>query len=382
MKLYNIEMMKRMEHIFCLISILVLSGLTTCTAGEPTVESIRDMMTVMQQATLEDFLQAVEANGWKAPVIYSLWHVEQIATEEEWPVRFEARVLGRILAERLVDWKTLMMADTSPAQLQQDIERFFTLTDWLTKSRGYGNLFLAARCHDITTVGIGRLLVNLEYPLETTVNLLNTLDAPPWNAPSVRQQILNQEAGVELFVTASTQEKEIQSSLKEIWDIGEIFIRVQETPDVKAAIEGNPPKGKEWLVTPSLLQMYRQASPLIQEHAEFFKDDGVPAVVTTLSMWDRKWHQRCVTGFGSYNAHSLKALVTFRATVGYFPTEPKYEDDFYRSRIEAAFAQVWRENYATHDTWNLDAPASAAYEAIITGRFLDADTRAEMLAGQ
>jgi hypothetical protein len=246
--------------------------------------------------------------------------------------------------------------------------------------------------------------VNLEYPLEITTGLLNAIESSEY-VPSVRQQILNQEAGVDLFVSTSNHEAEIKSSLEDTWKTGALFISVQEAPQLKAALEGNPPEGMEWLQSPTMQQILRQASPLLKEHIVFFKDDVFPDVVTTLSMWDKKWHYKVVIGFRPLNIYYLHALATFRDAVGFFPTEPTFSEEqlkqqkaeiraaqkkgitiipfeeAFDSPGEAAFNQAW-EPYATQETRNLDAPAWQAYDEIMNGRFLDEDSRREKLAGR
>ncbi len=337
------NMMTRFMSIFCLIgivSIVAFIGLPLHVAGEQKAQAIKEMIALVPEATLEAFLQATETNQWKAPVIYSQWHVEQIAAEDDRPVMLEARNFGKALAERLSEWRSLMTDDVSFDQLRLNIEGFLKLADWVMETRGYGNLFLAARCHDIATVGIGRLIVNLEYPLDIATGLLNALESSEY-VPSVRQQILHQEAGVDLFVFASTQEADIKSSLEDTWNTGALFISVQEAPQLKAALEGNPPEGMEWLQSPTMQQILQRASPLLKEHIAFFKDDMLPDVVTTLSMWDKKWHYKIMIGFRPLNIYYLNALATFRDAVGFFPTKPTFSEEQLKLReVEIQTAQM------------------------------------------
>jgi hypothetical protein len=247
-------------------------------------------------------------------------------------------------------------------------------------------------------------LVNLEYPLATTQQLLHALDTP-WTAASVRQQILNQEAGIELFGSGSNQEGEIARALVETWKTGDTFISVQAVPEVKAAYDGHPPKGMEWVVSPSIQDRLQRASPRLKEHAMFFQDDQLPQVVTTVNVWEKKWHRRFISRVTLRNTTMLQALAMFRGKVGYFPTKPVFSEEQLRQRDreiqnaqkkgiiivpfeeaydspgEAAFAQAWRP-FETPEAHNIYAPAWQAYEEITTGKFLDADSREEMLKGK
>lgn len=371
-------MKQRFIQILGIITLLVVNMLTIVFAEDLDRAMIQEMTSVVRQVTLETFLQAIETHQWKSPHIYSHWYVENFTTEEDRPILNDARDFGRTLLERIVDWKTLMMVDVPFDQLRQDIERFATLAEWLWATRGYGNLFLAERCYDIATVGIGRLIVNLDYPLENALTLLNRVNLI-WNPPSIRQQILNQEAGIDLFVSFSPDEREIQSALEETWSTGILWKDTQAIPDLKAALEGTPvPQEVEQIyLGPWIRQKFDRASPAVKAHPRFFTDDVFPDVVTTLSMWDKKWHEKLIIGFNAPNILGLQALTMFRKTVGYFPTTPEYNDHFYNSPEEAAFAHVW-EHYATKETRNLDATAWQAYKEITTGRFLDQDTRREM----
>lgn len=394
-------MIKSYSFVLGIINLLSLIALPICIEGQQPHGSIYEMTLWVQQATLDEFLQAIQHNDWKAPAIYSQWHVEQIAVENERTVMSDNRMFGSRLIERLSEWNKAMTAEVTHEKLQQDIEMFLMLAGRLIESKGYGNLFLAARCHDIATVGIGRLLVDLEYSLDKTRQLVNALQAP-WYAPSVREYVLNQEAGVQLFTAVSQEEDAILLSLQETWQAGSLAALEQ-----KASYSERELDEAEQALYELISPIIQQASPLVQEHLDFFVDDELPSprIITTKSMWERKWHEKLIHGFEPENAQKLYALTTFREAVGYYPTTPSFSEEELRQRetriqelkekgiktvlfeeafnslAEAGFAQAWAP-HETKETHTLYHRAWRAYEEIISGKFLDEDTRAEMINQQ
>lgn len=362
-----------------------------------------EMIQVIRHCELTEFLEAIEGHQWAAPQMFSRWHVEHVAPEDTRPDMLAARAFGKTLLDRLTDWKTAMTASATPDAFEHQIDAWLALADWLMKENGYGNVFVAVRCHDIATIGLGQLLVNLEYPFEQINHRIHRLDAP-WYAPSSRRALLNREAGAALFAVDETEEQAIQRELEQTWQCGMFAAdrerKRQESPDGNARVWNRDMMVMQALITVTLLK-----SPAIpKEHLSFFEDDPLPypPIITTASMWENKWHEKCVVGFEFRNASRLKALALFREKVGDFPTtyeiseEKRQQEealveeyrkkgitlvDAFDSPAEAAFHQAWQP-FATEETRYLDDIALNTYNDITAGRFLDQDTLTELQSPQ
>jgi hypothetical protein len=351
------------------------------------------MNCVAQTESLTEFVQTIETNHWAAPVMMSRWHVEHIAEEKQRPAMATARTFGDILTNRLEGWRDDMIAASTPADVQSLVDNLLWLADWLMETPGYGNLFLAARSQDLATIGIGKLVVNLEYPLTEITSRLQRLRAP-WYAPSVRQKILNREAGTELFEAVVMDEGVIQQTLSGTWQRGMLTADRERQENVETT--GRAPDRNERVLEALITGILLQGPDIPKAHLAFFEDDplsSLPPDFTLNDLWNRKWHEKCVIGFEPFNTSFLMALATFRKEVGFFPTSivlseeehrqlddwnkrfegrsdvVPYEDAF-SSPIEAAFSWEW-EKHATPETRLLYSKAYSAYERITTGRFLD-----------
>lgn len=392
------------RYILCL-SIGLFIGLIWATSQSQASgkTQLDDMTRFILNAELTEFLEAITGEQWFAPLMFSRWHVENIASKDVRADMLAARAFGKALLDRFTDWKTAMTSSTAPDELEQQIDLWLELADWLMKENGYGNVFLAVRCHDIATIGMGKLLVNLDYPFEQINQRIQRLDAP-WYAPSSRRAILNQEVGAELFIVHETDEQAVQRELEKTWQRG-MFAADRERRKTAGKTRT---LDRDWMVIEALISVTLLHGPKIPtESLPFFEEDHLsyPPIITTATMWENKWHEKCVVGFEFDNASSLKALALFRKKVGYFPTTydiseedrqkrailyQEYQkrgitlvpfEQGFHSPAEAAFNRAWQP-FVTEETRYLDAVAWNAYDEIMTGRFLDQDTLTELQAKQ
>lgn len=374
---------------------IVLLGFIAGHADAGEVQRRQTMRRIAQTGSLAEIVRMIETTQWPAPLMMSRWHVEQIAAADQRPAMFNARAFGAILVERLGTWRNDLIQASSPTDIQPMVDHLLRIADWLMDTPGYGNLFLAARCQDLATIGIGKLVVNLEYPLTKIRSRLQRLHAP-WYAPSVRRQILNREAGTELFEAVVMDEVVIQQTLAGTWQRG-MFAANRERR--KTSGTSRRPLDRDENVLEALITGILLQGPSIpRAHLAFFEDDplsSLPPDFTLNDLWDRKWHEKCVIGFEPFNTSFLMALATFRKEVGFFPTNivlseeehrqlddwntrfegrsdvVPYEDAF-SSPMEAAFSWEWeKQKHATEAARLLYSKAYSAYERITTGRFLD-----------
>ena len=277
------------------------------------------------------------------------------------------------------------------------------MADWLAATPGYGNFMLAARCQDIATIGIGRVLIDLDRSFREASNLVARLSAP-WQSATARAAVLNEEARTTIFPLNATD-----ASVNDVWQNGQALLIKYSSAGAQAAFEGK--KQEKFDALAQIVKMRGVApveSPLFITNLDFFKDDPLVAhgqSVTLLQKWDAKWHGKLVLGLESQNTQKLKALLTFRQHVGVFPERPQFSAEqqaaakteieaankrglkivpfeaVFSSPGEAAFAQAW-ERYTTVETRNLDGTAWQAYKEITSSEFVDEDTKEKRFEAQ
>lgn len=370
---------------------------------------IREMTQAATELSLADLSVTIGANRWSAPIICSKWNIDhEQRTQEERESAVALRAYGLVLARRLDEWANDMLVQTNVEATARDSANLLDLSDWLATSHGYGNLILASRCQDIAVVGLGRLVVDLAYPLGSVSSMVARLDAP-WRLPDARSAVLNGDAGATLFAELPKDRDQAQRQREETWQNGELLRLQKGNPRAKAVFEGKNVSGFEAV---SQMIAGRPAkpveTPVVLENLDFFGDDALsrqPRPWTTVSLWDSKQHRLPALGMDSANHRYLKALPTFRQYVKEFPqrivTTPEQEaaakaereaaeedgirivsfEASYSTPGAAAFAKAWGP-YATSGTRTLDAAAWQAYSAITSGQFVDADTWERRMAAQ
>jgi hypothetical protein len=248
-----------------------------------------------------------------------------------------ARDFGGALFLRIEDWATEMKT-AKPAVAP--VNQFMDMADWLMKSPGYGNFFMAKRCHEIAAYGIARTLVDTNCPLDSVTNQFPRFDAG-WKTPAGRAKILNDDVGSRLFDVPSGDEKAQQQYLERVWNIGKTMVVKYSTPEMQAAFEGHPPKGMED-VSEMVRRWYLGAyeTPFMREHVSFFKDDGK----VSAKNWNANDHEALIVPYQEPQLPRLKCLAEFRAAIGSFPGEYVPNEDPATSKQKAAFIQAWTDS--------------------------------------
>ncbi len=220
-------MIQKIISICCCIAGILCMYVPSIDAESRRVNDIREMRDVVVKNNLEVFLQTATNNKWRVPAIYSQWHIENVAEKSTVSEKKTAREFGADLVKRISVWAEDMHSASTSSDNFKESYLFLQLAHWASGSSGYGNSFIAARCQDIAKIGIGRLLLDLEYPIESINGLLGKLEQN-WNMPSFRAKVLNQESGAEIFVFKTNDEKEIKIMLDEIWRYGEALVLREE----------------------------------------------------------------------------------------------------------------------------------------------------------
>ncbi len=312
------------------------------------------------------FLSRAVESGWSAPIIHSKWKVDRIPPNES--VRRQlavaSRTFGHEVAIQLLTQAEFMLSNATSEQLLERSHILFQLADWLTKAEGYGNWFLADRCHDIASVGIAKATYDLTFPVRTIEPLFDRFTVE-WRKGSYRSRVLNNEAGQSIFPNDGN------GGLFEKWGTGQREFYAWRLRAENAAVAGG--KRSEAEIETSLGS--------VPESISFFADSA-PSMrkpPTLVHCWDLKWHEGIIIGGGEgLNVRLAKALLTFRKNVGDFPTEPKKKATGGEDPARAAFRQAW-DQFRAPDNAPINSVyggAFSAFKLLRDGRFEDRDTSA------
>lgn len=329
------------------------------------LEGMRSVTKGLSTGSFDRFHSAVHANQFRMPVICSPWATNLPMDFDKQQRTRAARDFGGALSLRMEDWAMEIKTATPGAE---PVTQFMDLADWLMKSPGYGNFFMAKRCHEIAAYGIARALVDTNCPLEGVTNQCPRFDAW-WKTSAGRAKILNDDVGSRLFDVPSGDEKAQQQHLDRMWAIGKTMVYKYSTPEVQAAFEGHPPPGYED-ISNMLRQWYLGAyeTPFMREHVSFFKDDGK----VSAKNWNANDHEALIVPYQEPQLPRLKCLAEFRAAIGYFPGEYVPGEDSATSKQKAAFVQAWtdylKQNGLPEDT-GVAATAWEVYRDIMADAF-------------
>jgi hypothetical protein len=297
----------------------------------------------------------IRENAIKTPQIRSHWHnVSQ--GRQTLPQEQAKRDFAQSLSGALTRSAAAIRSEPDLKKVAFEVEALLDLANWLAHEESYGTLLLSARCHDIASVGIGRLLLDLNYP-NTRINALLARLNVPWYSAATRARVLNQELAAPVFST-NGNDGDIEKRLSEVWSAGVIAELRQRNPSV-----GRGDRIDKLLDT----------NPLIRSNAAFFATDSVSGAKLDES-WTFKLHDRFVYGLKPDNVSRVRALATFRTMVGGYPETPRLKNHGYATEQAAAFAEAWEPHAKVHGDEHLDVIAWHAFDALRNGRFTDADS--------
>ncbi len=312
------------------------------------------------------FCQSVNSRDFTMPVIRSSWSATNIVTRwsDQQPI-LAARDFGGALFVRIEDWA----AETKAAKpVAESVKQFLDLADWMMKSPGYGNFFMAKRCHEIAVYGIARVLVDTNCPCDGIMNQFARFDVS-WKSPAIRAKILNDDVGARLFDVPPDDEKAQQQYLDRLWHLGQMMVTKYSSSEMQACFEGHPPAGME-NVSETVRRWYLGAyeTPFMREHISYFKDDGK----VSAKNWSANDHESLIVAYQEPQLPRLKCLAEFRAAIGNFPGEYVANDDPAASKQKAAFVQAWTEYRKQRGLPADDGVAVTAWEVyrdIMAGTF-------------
>ena len=350
----------------CTLGILAFLSWTIATAEPIKTGLLRALTPDLPRVGMGHWLDYVESNKCDMVPVYSPWHATNITTRyhDQAPIT-AARDFAGALFLRIEDWAVEMKAAKPAAE---SVKQFMDMADWLMKSPGYGNFFIAKRCHEIAAYGIARALVDTNCPLDGVTNQFPRFNAS-WKTPAGRAKILNDDVGARLFKVPPGDEKAQQQYLERLWQIGQMMVLKYSSPEMQACFEGHPPAGME-NVSETVRRWYMGAyeTPFMREHVLFFKDDGK----VSAKNWNANDHEALIVLYREPQLPRLKCLAEFRAAIGYFPGEYVPNEDPATSKQKAAFIQAWtdyRKQKELPDDASVAVAAWEVYRDILSGTF-------------
>ena len=409
---------------FCFVTI-ILSSTVFAVMDDPDTGKTVPPVVSFRTGTLEAVMRRIYTQSYPAPLIRSHWHIQNIAVGEEKSKLILEREIGFTLALRLEDWAEEMQQKKTAQENHQYSWMLLDLSDWITSQKGYGNFLLGNRCLDIACVGLGRAIADLEYPLDGIESLMSRLD-PVWYSPKIRADILNGEAGYEIFKVTTSNVEAGNKYLKKRWKNGVFVALKQREPEghqsymelMKKSFEkdlSNPEHSEEYVWRNSKLweeikqkfNVLSQADQGIMSNLAFFDSRYfnqrpkklTPGLSTVVSLWNSsRFSSALVAKNYVRNVNNIKALLTFRKTIGEYPTKLNFSEEFlrkreegirkaaalgiikrpfeesYKTETEAAFDWAWRP-HSNYENQHVDSRAASTYLAIQENRFYDEDTK-------
>ncbi|HEY0550990.1 MAG TPA: hypothetical protein VGF13_15405 [Verrucomicrobiae bacterium] len=352
--------------------IMLLAGLaffaraSTGVAAAPA--ELNKMIAAVQTQELEALLQTISAEAWKCPKFFSAWHLANTAPAARVETLETQRKMGAALTMRLEQWAPRFRKEAG-AELAKHTGQLLDLAAWVGGTEGYGNLLLAARCHDIACVGIGRLLVSPSYPITAVEESVGRLNEAAWRKPDTRSRVLNEEVGKAFFVLTAADTDGMERQLSSMWRDGAMAWNLQQQPSLKQSLPaGARPPDSALLGAIAAAETRIAKTPGLPAHLHFFHDDPIaemPRPLTLARTWNFKWHEKIVNGLDTQNRYLITSLLTFRQRIRELPPD--------RAGFEMAWTPV-----APATQRKLYAPAWRAYEALKANRFLDADAQATL----
>jgi len=250
------------------------------------------------------------------------------------------------------------MRNADVSVLAERCQSLLDLAEWLLRADGYANVMLSIKATDMASVGIARLICDLQVPLEDAKQLF-VRSRSVYPKPDQVARVLNIEAGQMLFEDSG----QMREKLLKKWEGMELR---SQFGDLRA----KSPQQAE-AVGKRLREMGIDVeSPVGDE--EFFRDAVLPPCPTARTCWEGKHHKQLVLNLEAPLDKKLEALIAFREKVGAFPLRPTQPGFPHMPEGKAAFREAWLPHASAEDR-TLYATAWAAYQEISSGTLCERD---------
>ena len=381
--------MKKLCVIIASVGILSCSslGVNQPTNWQEKTKRIAKMDKALQELSIEEFMKTIQIAHWSLPCIPSEWFVTTCVTNQnEKDYLQTVRDFGYKIALRLDDLakeqQTLPQDDT----LFQRTLLLCDLGDWCAETVGYGNIFLAYRCLDLSAVGLARLTVSLEFPLASCEKIATRIN-PSWLGMAYRLQVLNDEVGTNIFINPNVTDEELNDQWAVGWTMREIA-EGSETIKEMAQKSG---------FTPSLNANFVNIKAFTNNLHFFLADEHIQGPLTLSTSWNARRHRRVAMGLFIQAHDKALSLLKFRSVVGFFPSPfvrneeeikqddvliaeyakkgikvSKLEDDPTYDSLKEAFRMEWEKN--SNKNTKEYVKASRTYKEVMSKTMFDGDT--------
>ena len=367
---------------------IVIFGAESSTDWRKETQFITQINERLKKQTIEEFVEMLRQDQWSLPSIPSQGFIETHIKEDEIIIIFQAiRDLGYQLALRMEELaqeqQTLPQNDT----LFQRSMLLCDLSEILTCGAGYGNFFLAQRCIDIAAVGLARLTISMEIPIEKCFKLASRM-SQDWQEIPYQIRVLNSEAYANIFIN----EKITKEQLNEIWGIGINMHRKVENSSLQIEWED-----LELDIAPLLNAKFIDVEAFTNNLIFFTENNTTINPPTLTRTWNSNQHRRIILRGGVSRTHKLAlALLQFRAVVGFFPppfvrseedtkrleveikkyselgmTITKPEENLSNDPLKEAFRREWEKCVSKLDEKNNYVNAYQAYIELKNNNFFD-----------
>jgi hypothetical protein len=368
-----------------MMTMVYMSGMLVSFASEVrNANPVEEMSASLKRGGVEGLMVTVREERWTAPCIPSKWFVDnRIGDTEKKRMAQAAREFGRQIAvelEKLAqEQQTLPVGET----LYKRTCLLCDTGEWCAETVGYGNIFLARRFLDLAAVGLARLTASTNVPL-ADCEILAARMTPPWLGMAYRQQILNGEAGTNLFINVEMTNEELDWQ----WAIG---WTMQAMKEKRTQIKKVDPPNPDFVDVNAFTN-----------NLGFFTAYELPeAPVTHLRSWDFRQHRLIAMGLELQSVKKVLGLLAFRNVVGYYPEafvrseeeRLQLEKDIREAAkwgakitpmenspsfdpLKEAFRRAWlnRHSNIEKDDYNKYVIAFQAYCEVNNGVFFDQDT--------
>lgn len=369
--------------------ILTASAAMSIADSAPELKRIEILGDTLQVGGITGLLEAATANGWEAPWMPNRWHIEnQIKDSEYIKVANAGREFGIKLARRLELDAPQFQNLLPEAELCELSHRLCSLSEWVSKPDGIGNLLLAGRSLDLASVGMGRLVANTNFPIVACEKLAAQVKVGEARLGVPRRaEILNAETSSTIFSDCQDQK-----TIRRIWEAG-----------VRRNLRGRFLSSQEQGMRVPAMAFFEDnivPTALLESRKSFFEKSPYPSPSTCLNLLTSGQNNEvAVAGVSSKTTEKALALLKFRKMVGYFPEKwVRSEAERILLENEIAEAAKWGRKITPHEkdtsfdplklafklAWNAKntdktdslgySSAVQAYEEIAAGCFFDTDT--------
>jgi hypothetical protein len=263
---------------------------------------ISDLSSGLQAGGVSNLLQIATMNGYAPPRIPSKWHVEhRVKTNVEKQTAEHAREFGFRIVEALEEEDKIQRDSFADEKLFNQTMMLLDFSDWCVETAGWGNALLAHESLKLAAIASMRLTANTNFPIEKCEQIVSRL-SPEWMNPRTRAEVLNNEAGTNIFALAFVDSKEeLETACGAGWFLMQ-FANKTPPPEFRM------PKNKSLNIDAVKLNL------------DFFEEaPSSPNSDSMRASWDYRMLGRFQGGFGYNIYRNAKSILAFRKEVGYFP---------------------------------------------------------------